>query len=582
MTVEERDPAALPRSAGARRWGLRGLLAFAAVVIVGYGVLVALAGDRVPHGTTVEGVEIGGLSPEAAQTRLRDALEPRTRAPIVVTADGRRQTIDPADAGLSVDYAASVAAAGGGRSLMPGRLWKHYLGSSEIDAVVDVDEAALDDTVSSLAESFEVAAMEGAITFDGGVATPVAPREGQAVDTDAARDAIVAHFPDEGSVPIPMSPQQPTVDAAAVEEAMQSFATPAMSGPVTIRLEGEEIVAPPRLFGQALSMTPQDGRLVAAVDGAALAEVLQGKLPALGKEPVDATFRIVDGRPKLVPAKSVVTFDEADLQQQFAGALVKPAGERVADVKATVEQPEFTTQEARALGVEERVSTFTTYFPYAEYRNINLTRAAELINGTLLEPGETFSLNQTVGERTKENGFTEGYIIKDGLFRIELGGGVSQIATTTFNAMFFAGLEDVQHKPHSVYISRYPEGREATVAWPSVDLQFRNTTPHGIFITAQVRKAPAGGTGSATVSMYSTEYWDISTRKSARYAVTQPPTRYLDAPDCEASDGGPGFTVDVFRTFRRAGSDVVERTEKFHTVYNPEPRLICGKKPAGD
>ena len=115
-----------------------------------------------------------------------------------------------------------------------------------------------------------------------------------------------------------------------------------------------------------------------------------------------------------------------------------------------------------------------------------------------------------------------------------------------------------------------------------MDLRFRNTTPYGIFISAHVQKAPVGGQGAATVSMYSTKYWDISSRKSGRYAVTQPPTRYLDAPDCEASSGGPGFTVDVFRDFRRAGSQTVERTEKFHTVYNPEPRLICGKEPADD
>jgi vancomycin resistance protein YoaR len=582
ITDEEGTAAGPPtsREGRVRRLALRVLLGIAALFVVVYGVLFVLAGDRVPRGTTVEGVAIGGLKPVAAEDRLREALEPRSRTPIVVTGDDRRRSVDPADAGLTVDYGASVAAAGGGRSLMPDRLWKHYLGSQEIEAVVQVDESSMDEAVSSLAAAFDVPAVEGAVTFQDGVATPTAPREGQLVDIDATREALEDQFLHEGSVAIPRSSEGPAVDAAAVDEAMQTFAVPAMSGPVTIRLEGEEIVAPPRLFGQALSMTPQEGELVPAVDGPKLSAVLQRKLPTLGKEPVDATFRIVDGRPKLVPARSVVQFDVADLQQKFAEAVVKPAGERVAEVKATVAEPELTTAEARALGIKERVSTFTTYFPYADYRNVNLPRAAELINGTLLEPGETFSLNETVGERTEANGFTKGYIIKDGLFRIELGGGVSQIATTTFNAMFFAGLEDVQHKPHSVYISRYPEGREATVAWPSVDLRFRNTTPHGIFITAHVQKAPVGGQGAATVSMYSTKYWDISTRKSARYAVTAPPTRYLDAPDCEPSQGGPGFTVDVFRTFRRPGSESVVRTEKFHTVYNPEPRLICGKAPA--
>ena len=121
------------------------------------------------------------------------------------------------------------------------------------------------------------------------------------------------------------------------------------------------------------------------------------------------------------------------------------------------------------------VSDFVTYYPPATYRDINQGRAAELINGTILKPGETFSFNDTVGERTAENGFTNGFIISNGVFREDLGGGVSQVVTTTYNAAFFAGMDDVEHKPHSFYIDRYPMGREATVAWPTVDLQVQAT-----------------------------------------------------------------------------------------------------------
>lgn len=564
---------------GARRRRLRVLLLVLGLLVVGYVVLAALAGDRVPRGTTVEGVAIGGLTPAAAETRLRSALEERSRTPIVVSVDGSRRTIAPSAAGLAVDYPGSVAAAGGGRSVLPDRLWKHYFGAPEIDAVLEVDDSAMDSAVASLVEDFTDPAVDGGVVFDDGTATPVPPRAGQSVDATATRDALEDQFLDDGTLTLERTEDQPAVDEDAVDEAMRTFATPAMSGPVTLVLEGEEVVVRPRLFGRALSMEPEGDELVPAVDAKKLSGLLSRRSPAFGEEPVDATFRIVSGKPRLVPARNAVRFDLADLEEKFAQVLVQPEGQRTVAVSASVAKPELTTAKARALGIKEQVSTFTTYFPYAEYRNINLSRAAELINGTLLEPGETFSLNGIVGERTEENGFTEGFIIKDGLFRLELGGGVSQIATTTFNAMYFAGLEDVQHKAHSVYISRYPEGREATVAWPSVDLRFRNTTPHGIFITAGVQRASPGGQGAATVSMYSTKYWDISSRKGARYAFTEPPTRYLDADDCEPSDGGPGFSVDVFRTFRRAGSSEVVRTEKFHTVYNPEPHLICGKKP---
>ena len=151
---------------------------------------------------------------------------------------------------------------------------------------------------------------------------------------------------------------------------------------------------------------------------------------------------------------------------------------------------------------------YTTYFPYAEYRNVNIGRAAELINGTVLKPGETFSLNRIVGERTAENGFTEGFIISGGKFKRELGGGVSQSATTTYNAMFFAGLKDVEHQPHTLYIDRYPPGREATVAWPNLDLRFTNDTKYGVLVQASTVKATGSSRGSITVKMWSTKTWD--------------------------------------------------------------------------
>ena len=229
--------------------------------------------------------------------------------------------------------------------------------------------------------------------------------------------------------------------------------------------------------------------------------------------------------------------------------------------------------------VKEEVSSFTTYFPYAEYRNINLGRAAELIDGTVLKPGETFSLNDTTGERTAENGFTEGFIISNGVFREDFGGGVSQIATTAFNAAFFAGLEDVEHKPHSFYIDRYPVGREATVAWGAIDLRFRNDTDHGVLIKARVNPSTPGSQGSATVTMYSTKIWDIGTDRSERHNITQPETRYIDDDECVANEGYGGFDIDVYRYFRRPGKSEVVRKETFSTTYTPSDTVICSPPP---
>ena len=246
------------------------------------------------------------------------------------------------------------------------------------------------------------------------------------------------------------------------------------------------------------------------------------------------------------------------------------------EIAATVDEPDFTAEDASALGIKEKVSSFTTYYPPATYRDVNIGRAAELIDGTVLKPGETFSLNDTVGERTVENGFTTGTIISNGIFKEDLGGGVSQMATTLFNAAFFAGLEDVEHKPHSVYIDRYPVGREATVAWGAVDLRFRNDTDHGVLIDAKVTPSAGRSQGVVTVSMWSTKQWDIETTTSDRYAYTAPKTQTLS---------GSGLPAEhrLRRVRRRRasasssgpGSDEVVRTEKITTTYIPSDTIIC-------
>ena len=261
--------------------------------------------------------------------------------------------------------------------------------------------------------------------------------------------------------------------------------------------------------------------------------------------------------------------------EPFLDLVARPDGQRTAEVKSVEATSSFTTEDAQNLNIVERVSTFETRYPHADYRNINIGRAAELIDGTVLKPGETFSLNETVGERTRENGFTEGFMIADGVFKEDLGGGVSQMATTVFNAMFFAGFEDVEHKPHSFYISRYPVGREATVAWGSVDLSFRNNTDHGVLIEAKVTKSTPGSQGVVRVSMWSTKVWDITTSTSGRYALTSPKTRTLSGPTCVANSGYGGFNVDVKRYFHKPGQKAVVKTENFRTTYTPSDTVVC-------
>jgi vancomycin resistance protein YoaR len=118
----------------------------------------------------------------------------------------------------------------------------------------------------------------------------------------------------------------------------------------------------------------------------------------------------------------------------------------------------------------------------------------------VIAPGASFSINDHVGERTAAKGFVEAGAIRDGLHVEEIGGGVSQFATTMFNAAYFAGLQIDESQAHSEYFDRYPRGREATMGFPAPDLAFTNNTPYGIMIWTSYTDT------SLTVTLYSTPY----------------------------------------------------------------------------
>ncbi len=561
------------------RAGARVVLVMLAVLLLllggGYVAAYANAQDKTPRGTTVAGVDIGGLTPEDAAATLHEALADEAEAPLAIDVDGQESTATPEEVGLAVDYVASVAQAGAGRSWEPAWLWDYYTGGQDLDAVVTVSEPTLDAFVNDLAQATSKAPVDGAVRFSGARVEVDKPRDGWAIDSAEAKAAIqAAYLTKDARVELTRVTVKPAIDETDVQTAVTEFANPAVSGPVTLVFGDNRIRLQPRDFSGALSLRPVDGTLEPHVNRKKLLALVAGATAGNGA-PVDARVELVGGRPRVIPAKPGVEFDPAQVTAAFSAAVTQPEGQREAVVDATVRDADFTTADARKLKIKEKVSTFTTYFPYAEYRNTNIGRAMELINGTVLKPGETFSLNGTVGERTAENGFVKGFIIENGIFKEDYGGGVSQSATTTFNAAFFAGLEDVEHKPHSFYIDRYPVGREATVAWPTVDLKFRNNTPYGVLIQAGITPSSAAAQGSATVTMWSTKYWGVTATQSERYNLTSPKTRILRTEDCYPNTGYGGFDIDVTRHAHNLVDSSLDYDEVMHTHYTPSDTVIC-------
>ncbi len=199
------------------------------------------------------------------------------------------------------------------------------------------------------------------------------------------------------------------------------------------------------------------------------------------------------------PAPGTICCDPATGQAVDTALLGLQPGTTVA---VTMKPTDAADDLARAqqLGIKEEISTFTTRHQCCQNRVSNIHRIADIIRGHVIKPGETFSINDFVGKRTVENGFLVDHVIEDGEFREDVGGGISQFATTMFNAAWFGGLDFVEYQSHTLYISRYPYGREATLSYPHPDLKVTNPTPYGILIW------PTYDGTSITVTLYSTKY----------------------------------------------------------------------------
>ena len=539
-----------------------------------YAVLVAISGGGVPRGTTVLGVDVGGLTPAAAQAKLDHAATERGARTITVHAGDHTVRVRPADLGLSIDSAKTLAVAGD-RTYNPVTLAQRLAGHQDLTPVLAVDKVALAQFLDDVAADVDVDPKDGAVHFDANSAQAVPAEEGKTLDKSTSDQTLqTAFLKNETDVDLPLKTVAPTITAAAVQQALTTFAQPAMSGPIRLVVGPKTIVVAPSVYAPFLSMHPDaTGALKPALDAAGLRQQLAPKVGGVLVEPKDAQIVLSPhGKPKIIPSVDGRTLDAGGLSSAMLKVLRLPTGQRTATVKLAGTPATFSTADAKALGIKEVVSTFTQHFPYAPYRVQNIGQAAKYINGTLLKPGDTFSMNKTVRERTVANGYTVGTVITDGRFREDLGGGVSTITTAMWHTAFFAGMQRVEQRAHSFYISRYLPGLEATVAWGSLDLRFRNDAPTGILIATHVTN------DNVTITMWGTKRYDVTAIFGPHTNVRPYDTVYDPGAGCVPQDGVDAFSITVTRVFHTLGGTIVKR-EPLGTHYNPAAHIICGPKP---
>lgn len=518
----------------------------------GYAAAYHLADGKTPRNTTVAGVEIGNRTVPAAARALRQGLRERADRPITVVVNGRSHRVAPSEAGLRVDYAASVRQALEQPSWRLSWMWDQYAGGNELDPVISLDEAEMDATVARLDAVAGTPATNGAITFRrDGTLDVTQPEPGTRLDLGETRAALeAAYLQDDPTAVLALHQEQPDIDTTDLQKAMTRFANPAVAGSVQLMFGHTPVRLQPREYASALSMVPDRGRLVPSLDERALRRLVARPAREAGA-PVDATVSLAGGVPHVVPAEPGKHYDAHHIGKAFLSVVARNLGHRSTTVPGRTTEPERSTREARRLRIRERVSGATQWVPGAD-RGADLVRAVAHVDGTLLDPGQTFSLDETVGG-------LGGYADTEAL---------SGLATALFGAMFHAGLADVAHRPHPSYDGSFPAGLDAAVTAGS-DLRFRNTTPYGVLVHAEVTSS------GVAVSMWSTAYWDITSTSSGRTNLVRPGTRTLTTSDCRRIRGYAGFDVDVTRHFRRHGRSTLDHDEVFHTRYAPSDRVVC-------
>lgn len=543
------------------------MIAIAGVVVVLAAVVLVV---RVTHdgaalpGTRIAGIEAGGLTAGELHARLERAADPQRE--IVVLAADRRLGVRAAQAGYAVDLGASVdAALDQGRTGFLNGAFATLAGlvsTRDVALAATVDPDQLDRAVVTLARQVDRPSFPGRleISDDGTEVTAEPPRAGRRLDRDVLGSRLRAALLGRASGPV----RAPVAERAVVTEqqvdAVAADAERFLAEPLLLTTgSGDPVTVEPARLAPVLALEPRAGgrRVRLGTDRAALDQLVAAVARERDRPARDATVEaparaeVIDGKEDLTwrpqsagvtvtPAEAGRTVDQAALAKAIRAAVVD--GTHRARLPVRRVEPKVTTRTAREM--TSLIGTFTTYYEAGQPRVTNIQKIAAAVDGTVIPPGGSFSLNGIAGERTREKGYVPAPFIADGRLVPSVGGGVSQFATTIYNAAYFAGLQLDTSQPHSAYIDRYPAGREATLNFPDIDLAWTNDTAAPVLVRTYTDDA------GVTVSLYG----DNGDRTvSAETGARQP--------------SGEGFSIEITRVIRRPGGETT-RTPRT-TTYTP-------------
>jgi vancomycin resistance protein YoaR len=561
-------------SARTRFWSRLGALAaLAAAIAAILGLVYAGSPDKLANGTTIAGVDVGGLTAADAQRLLERRSERLSRVPVTFVSGTHRFALTPRALGVRVDWHAAVQAAerqGGGFGIVRGyrRLEIEFFPEDLVPPIRAYD-AALTYELGLLANAVDSRHQEARLVRRGLHITIAAGSTGHVLDRRAARQLIVrslASF-ERAPVGLPVRIDPPAVTVASLTAAQQT-ASQVISAPVTLVAGPTRIRLPRWRLAKMLDLTTM--RLSGPVADRYFAKLAL----TVGRAPKDAAFAVnAQGRIRVVPGVPGIVLDVPRSAARVLAAASRPA-DRTAQLVIGEQEPQRTTDQARAMGITGTVGSYETVYGGDPNRIHNVQLVAHLIDGKLVAPGATFSFNGTTGERTVEKGFLQAPVIINGELQTGLGGGICQVSTTVFNAAYEAGLPITARTNHALYISHYPLGRDATVNYPNIDLKFVNDTKRWVLLRTFV------GSSSLTVTLYGTpQHRRVDSVTAPLRVVSAPPAKKtvdatLKVGEKVVDDPGvPAQTTSVERkVYAPDGKLLSDAT--WYSSYRAEPKIV--------
>ena len=556
------------------------LVAVAAGLAAAVGVRWWQYEDHVLPGVQVAGVDVGGLTDAEAAAVLSRRLGDRLGRKVDVRVDGRTVPVTPATA-LRLDAGVTSAAAlDAGRS----SFWRHVraltvvaVPTQDVEPTIRIDAYGATGLARKLGRTLPKPRQAG-VRMDGVEPVVVESRPGIRIARPAfLRQLRATALAGGTTLAAPTQHYEPPLRTPGAEQAAAT-ARVLVSAPVTLTHEGKRVgTLERRTLAKLLRFRPRGAQLALGFDRTRLARVARPKLDPWRQRAANARFVVNGEAVSIQPSRDGLDVDP----WQSAAAVTAAAadgGTHVAELALRSVPPERTTAEAQALGIRERISTFTTDMGTSSSNRIhNVHLMADYIDGTIVRPGQTFSFNETVGPRTTERGFLEGQMIIGSLLVPSIGGGVCQTATTLFNNAFELGLPITERHNHSFYISHYPLGRDATVSWGGPDFGFTNDLDHAILIATSYTNS------TLTFSFYGTKQGRrVVAETGPKINWKQPTVSYaLDpyAPSGSvrtvAGSNEAGFDVTVHRKVFE-GSKLVRRDSFTSNYIAVGPTTIYG------